>query len=142
MRSRPPESVVDDEEFEGVPITLGDATETTDEIATMTLADIYAEQGYTAKALRIYREVHRRQPGNEDLRRKITALEARAERRAALDEAARDAASTAQASVGPPEEATAAVAPAAPVRSPASGSQIDEGRSYEQFKRWLRSVSD
>lgn len=64
-----------DNEFEGAPISLevGDDP-TTDELATMTLADIYAEQGYAEKALRIYREVLRRQPDNNGVRAKIRAL--------------------------------------------------------------------
>jgi tetratricopeptide (TPR) repeat protein len=137
MRSRPPESVDEEERFEGAPIELGKSPETTDEIATMTLADIYAAQGYTEKALRIYREVHRRQPNNADLSRKIDALEARAERRAATD-----AAEVVEKAEAPePAEAAPAPAPARPAHN-AAGSQIDEGRSYEQFKRWLRRVSD
>jgi tetratricopeptide (TPR) repeat protein len=62
--------------FEGAPISLGtDDDPTSDELATMTLADIYAEQGYTDKALRIYREVLKRQPDNAGIRAKVRALE-------------------------------------------------------------------
>lgn len=123
-----------DDDFEGAPITLGDESGTTDEIATMTLADIYAAQGYTEKALRIYHEVSRRQPNNEELRRRISALETRAREAAASVEAAEPVAVA-------PEEPPIPSRPAGPAR-PASGSRIDETRSYEQFKRWLRSVSD
>lgn len=132
----PPEPAAGEDDFEGAPITLGDESGTTDEIATMTLADIYAAQGYTEKALRIYREVSRSQPNNEDLLRKIAAVEARAERMAAPDRAPApaDTAPVREASAVPPR-------PAAPAR-PAGGNRIDETRSYEQFKRWLRSVSD
>jgi tetratricopeptide (TPR) repeat protein len=62
-------------EFEGEPISLGsDDTETSDELATTTLADIYAAQGYKDKAIKIYREVLKDQPGNEDIKRKLAEL--------------------------------------------------------------------
>ena len=66
-----------DDDFEGAPISLGtDDDPTTDELATMTLADIYAEQGYTDKALRIYHEVLKRQPGQHaEFARRSSALE-------------------------------------------------------------------
>jgi len=70
-----PSATVDDG-FEGAPISLGtDDDPTTDELATTTLADIYAEQGYTDKALRIYHEVLKRQPGNAGVRARIQAIE-------------------------------------------------------------------
>jgi tetratricopeptide (TPR) repeat protein len=138
VHPQPAESL-DDEEFEGAPITLGDASESTDdEIATMTLADIYATQGYTDKALRIYREVSRRQPDNQDLLRKIAALESRAERRAAAEAEAPAAVVQAE----PPVREEAPAPKPAAVAQTAAGNRIDETRSYEQFKRWLRSVSD
>lgn len=45
-----------------------------DELATTTLADIFAQQGYTEKALKIYREVLAKEPGNLAIQRKIAAL--------------------------------------------------------------------
>lgn len=184
-----------EDDFEGPDITLGDAPEAEDDIATTTLADIYAAQGYRDKALRIYREVLRRQPNNEDVRRKIEAVES-----------GRPIASEPEATVSPlptdlpaPEPLAAAktngpdATPSAPEESPVSpeptasaqpstpgepstsdeppasttssapeepatspeppasprpaapadrGGAIDQSRSYEQFKRWLRSVSD
>lgn len=70
---------ISDEDFEGEPIELGrggDASEEmTDEMATTTLADIYAAQGFTKKAARIYQEVLRGQPDNDEVRRKLEALE-------------------------------------------------------------------
>jgi tetratricopeptide (TPR) repeat protein len=135
---------LEDEAFEGEPITLRDETVTSDEIATMTLADIYASQGYTSRALKIYREVQKRQPGNTTLASKIEALEKEA--RLAL-EAARAAV---------PAKPVAAEAPAAsttsetsgvrepaprPAPAPPSGLVIDQSQSYEQFKRWLKASS-
>lgn len=51
-----------------------DELETSDELASMTLADIFAEQGYTSKAEKIYREVLRKQPGNEVVRARLRDL--------------------------------------------------------------------
>lgn len=64
-----------DEDFEGEPIHLGGDDELSDDLATTTLADIYAAQGFDQKAARIYREVLRSQPNNEEVRKKLRALE-------------------------------------------------------------------
>jgi ribosomal protein S20 len=138
---------LEDEGFEGEPITLGEEA-TSDEIATMTLADIYASQGYTSRALKIYRDVQKRQPGNATLASKIETLEK--DVKAAL-EAARDAApaekertpSAAQTSPArtektAPRERAADTAPR-PATPPPTGNPIDQTQSYEQFKRWLKA---
>jgi len=44
-------------------------------VATMTLAGIYAAQGYYNKALRIYREVLDREPGNREAKEMVAKLE-------------------------------------------------------------------
>jgi len=64
-----------EEEFEGMTISLGDEDITSDELATTTLADIYCAQGYTDKAVKIYREVLRNQPDNDEIKRKLRELE-------------------------------------------------------------------
>ena len=140
---------VEDESFEGEPITLRDESVTSDEIATTTLADIYASQGYTTRALRIYRDVQKRQPNN-------TALAAKIEKLEKLDQKPVVAAPVVDAPVGPvpPSRAehspkTAPERPASPPESPlrpaapasVDGSPIDQTRSYEQFKRWLKASS-
>jgi tetratricopeptide (TPR) repeat protein len=51
-----------------------DDIETSDELASVTLADIFAEQGYTSKAARIYREVLRKQPTNDAIRAKLAGV--------------------------------------------------------------------
>ena len=51
-----------------------DDVETSDELASVTLADIFAEQGYTSKAAKIYREVLRKQPANDAIRAKLAEL--------------------------------------------------------------------
>ena len=51
-----------------------DELETSDELASITLADIFASQGYAEKAKKIYREVLRKQPESDLVRRKLAAL--------------------------------------------------------------------
>lgn len=128
---------VEDESFTGAPITLRDESVTSDEIATITLADIYASQGYTTRALRIYREVQKRQPGNASLAAKIAAIDTPQPAPAVESPVA---SVSAGGSAPSPSQARPAAAPEPPARpgSP-SGHPIDPSRSYEQFKRWLKS---
>jgi tetratricopeptide (TPR) repeat protein len=139
---------VEDEGFQGEAITLRDESVTSDEIATMTLADIYAAQGYTSRALKIYREVQKRQPDNRTLAMKIDALEKEVK---ASIEAARSVsaegpiATTAPATSAPSEEKPVArryepAPPSRPTPAPAQGSPINQTQSYEQFKRWLKAT--
>jgi tetratricopeptide (TPR) repeat protein len=66
---------IKDERFEGEEIALGESDlETSDELATMTLADIFAAQGYRGKAIKIYEEVLGKDPANEAVRDKLQAL--------------------------------------------------------------------
>lgn len=81
---------VPDEEFEGKTISLGEDAETSDEFATLTLADIYASQGYTDKAIKIYREVLKARPDNIMARQKLTALELEGGRDSSPDEEMED----------------------------------------------------
>jgi len=128
---------IQEDGFEGEPITLRDATVTTDDIATLTLADIYLAQGHAARALRIYREVLKLQPDNLNLRAKIEALTPAPPVEVEPVVPAPAPAPSAQAAPEPQPGPARASAPA----TPSKGSPIDEGRSYEQFKRWLRSSS-
>jgi tetratricopeptide (TPR) repeat protein len=132
---------VEDEEFEGAPITLRDDSVTSDEIATMTLADIYASQGYTTRALRIYRDVFTRQPGNRALAAKIEKLE---KEEAAAKPVAKPTPEPRAERVRkePPPRASRALDAEAPTPAPSpapTGHPIDQTRSYEQFKRWLKA---
>ncbi len=52
----------------------GDAIETSAELASITLADIFASQGYVVKAAKIYREVLKKEPRNDAVRRKLAEL--------------------------------------------------------------------
>lgn len=141
---------VDDESFVGEPITLRDETVTSDEIATMTLADIYASQGYTSRALKIYREVLKRQPDNHELASKIEMLKKEA---AAGIEAEPAHVVTAEgepdaripalpAPVHEPLHETAPLSSSGPAHVvPPTGQAINQSQSYEQFKRWLKASS-
>ncbi len=51
-----------------------DEIETSDELASVTLADIFASQGYTSKAEKIYRELLRKQPANDVVRARLREL--------------------------------------------------------------------
>jgi tetratricopeptide (TPR) repeat protein len=133
------------EELVGAPIILSDDAETSEYIATVTLADIFANQGYSAKALKIYEDVLRRQPNNDEVRRKMAALQGEPATDVSPDpKRAAESPSPAPISPAAPTVASASAAAPQPATGAASptGPAIDEGRSYEQFKRWLRSVSD
>jgi tetratricopeptide (TPR) repeat protein len=58
----------------GEQIVRSDEIETSDELASVTLADIFASQGYKSKAEKIYREVLRKQPRNEVVRKRLHEL--------------------------------------------------------------------
>lgn len=52
----------------------GEEIETSDELASVTLAEIFASQGYKSKAEKIYREVLRRQPAADEVRKRLREL--------------------------------------------------------------------
>jgi tetratricopeptide (TPR) repeat protein len=69
-----------EEEFNSREIDLSktdtiERTEHSGELATMTLAGIYAAQGYYDKALRMYREIEGKQPDSDEARRMIEKIE-------------------------------------------------------------------
>jgi hypothetical protein len=94
----------------------------------------------------------RRQPNNDDVRRKIAAIEKgepiarphEADSQHAPAPRPGSAAPAATPAAIPLPGPTAASSPpgSSPVPTTPAGAAIDEGRSYEQFKRWLRTVSD
>jgi tetratricopeptide (TPR) repeat protein len=159
-----------DDSFEGGPISLGDgAGETSDELATMTLADIYAAQGYSDKAARIYREVLRKQPDNLDIKQKLIDVEGAGERGETFQEiddrgdvetlevtgTAIDDEPVASASAGPaaadddwadeparPRPTPVGEAAVSAEPAPSSGASADDQKSYDQFKRWLKNLQD
>jgi len=66
-------------EFEAKELSLEDTEKIRDqrpkELATMTLAGIYAAQGYYNKALKIYREILSREPDNKEAQNMVDKLE-------------------------------------------------------------------
>ena len=54
--------------------SLNDVLEISDELASITLADIFASQGYTRKAEKIFREVLRKQPDNSVVQKRLREL--------------------------------------------------------------------
>lgn len=125
--------------FEGQEITLGSGTQTSDVLATLTLANIYAAQGYRRKAIRIYRDLLEKQPGNREVEARIEALESGEEVPAApvTPEVIGPAAgSTVEVEKEPPADAVdEKAAPPEPARPG------DDSRNYDQFKRWIQSMN-
>lgn len=144
---------------EGEP--AGSEPETSEELATITLADIFLSQGYEEKALRIYQELLARQPDNDVVKQKLAALKAgasadlaetesgdsglehaAAETDTGFEEIAAERATTSAASRVSKDATTAKGAQTAagesdaptpaPMRRP-----IDEEKDIEHFKRWL-----
>lgn len=121
------------------------------EIATLTLAGIYAEQGFRAKALEIYNAILERNPDLPGLREKIASVEAamaRVEERAAEevpeDEGDGGLEIVATSPVGPAEDDdTPPPTPSEPLFSDAPSApdpvQEDAGR-YHRFGAWLERV--
>jgi tetratricopeptide (TPR) repeat protein len=148
---------VEEEDFEGEPIMLGDEGEQSDELATTTLADIYAAQGYLDKALRIYREVLKKQPDNDEIQRKIQSLEGGgtfseigepAPRQVPTARVKSKDSGRGESAAGGQPQAHADVRPgsaAVPGESTQTTEKerrtIGDQRSYDQFKKWLDNLS-
>lgn len=155
-----PPAEVEDDDFEGEPISLGAGDEEmSDDLATKTLADIYAAQGYRDKALKIYREVLRTQPDNEEIRQKLDDLEGEGGATDALEFEPEDLTEPARevpAAAGEPESrgtGPAGGGTTTPSDGPEEAEQggkkapqektaatIDDQKSYDQFKRWLKNI--
>jgi len=148
---------VEEEDFEGEPIMLGDDDERSDELATTTLADIYAAQGYLDKALRIYREVLKKQPHNEEIQRKIQSLEGGgtfseigepAPKKIPTGRVKSEDKPRGTSAPGGRSETRAEIRPES-ASAPGGATQaedkerrtIDDQRSYDQFKKWLDNLS-
>ncbi|MCZ6765353.1 MAG: hypothetical protein O7D32_00335 [bacterium] len=56
------------------PILTSDDIETSDELATITLAEIFASQGYIEKARTIYEGIQKRNPDNELVKERLSEL--------------------------------------------------------------------
>lgn len=155
---------VEDEKFEGETISIGDGDGgTSDELATTTLADIYAAQGYKDKAAKIYSEVLRKQPENEEIKKKLRDLLGDAIVADDIEVDVKDISLQAEPPAEPvdtgerPDETPARekeptqAKPASEDETRRSthepedptGSdrrEISDRRSYDQFKRWLKNM--
>lgn len=124
----------------------------TSEIATITLAEIYAEQGFKSKALEIYRQVLGRHPEMETVAARVRALEsdlAAANRRAGEQRpedyefepdppAAMEAPEVLVAEL-PDEEAPSEEARGSGAEQPRTAEQAERDR-YAHFRSWLDRV--
>lgn len=135
--------------------------ETSEELATMTLADIFLSQGYKEKALRIYEEILSRQPGNRVVKQRVATLKAGASVEVTAEPAAevrtdgrsetgfeeiapeptRNEPATQGGKRETPAEAkkTRLVEPEVLQRPPADR-LIDQDKDIEHFKSWLGRV--
>jgi tetratricopeptide (TPR) repeat protein len=154
-----PAREVKDEQFEGEPISLGDGDmEMSDDLATTTLADIYFAQGYTDKAAKIYTEVLRRQPDNEEIKKKlkdllghdivgddIEELDMSQETAEVSAETTREktveAAKPEGAGISRREDKRKVGEAAVAGPKGGDGEQHDP-KSYDQFKRWLKNIQE
>ena len=152
-----PEDGFADDGFTGGEIRIGAAEPTTDVLATMTLAEIYASQGYRGKALKIFRELLTADPENEAVKARLSELGDTREGGAPHGdhfEAANDVPDTEDApeyavepSVEPDDPAEEAAPPAGralsrkgPPRRPARKSTSPGDTGATQFKRWLDNL--
>ena len=124
----------------------------TTEIATMTLAEIYADQGFASKALDILRQVLTRHPDAESVAVRIAELETRLADEAAapkhqqvgapdddLDED--DDVETLTLSAHTPEVEDDEVLPSPPIEARSSETvERDERERYDHFRRWLDRI--
>jgi len=137
------------------PRPVDDSEIPTTEIATMTLAEIYAEQGFREKALDILRQVVERHPDAERVVSRIAELEAddsRAPEATAVeaddgvdDEIARTLAPeplTLSATPSEIDDDEPEVSPSPPLEAPPSaGSEQERERErFEHFRNWLDRI--
>ncbi len=159
---------VEDESFAGATISLGDGEATPDVLATLTLADIYALQGYRRKAIKIYKELLEDQPDNRIVKAKLDELVGKGTSddepapvvgypveadEDTVDDVAADTGAEVMvetavvAEPGPDLEAPVVDTEVgqvseAVVDEPVDDSQaIEPARSADQFKRWLENMN-
>jgi tetratricopeptide (TPR) repeat protein len=148
-----------DDDFEGEPIRLGSEKETSDELATLTLADIYASQGYVHKAKGIYEEVLRKWPDHSQAKEKLAALELEKNHLLTPDDdrGAPDEIQAAEVMDSPPISVEQHMLDSDAEQSPA-GDSLESGKDeadpdadekpnessvdIEKFKKWIERMSD
>lgn len=116
------------------------------QIATITLADIYYEQGFKAKALEIYRSVQRDAPGTPGvdervvrIERELSDLQRRLEATRGGDPVEETLASLSDVLPPPVEPPATKAAEEAPAPSERSGGEADVD-DFEHFRTWLGRI--
>lgn len=102
-------------------------------ISTATIADIYVRQGFTLRALKVYRDLLQADPHNEEIRRKLVELKVRIKREEG----------TGSTSSSESQGATAVLPPtaAAPVVAVAMvGVPMGAAGALEQLENWLVAI--
>lgn len=116
------ETMLSPEEAEP-PMDDGDVfSETRSPISTITLAELYASQGFLKRALTIYRELLDSDPGNADLKKRLYEL------KTAIDE---DAAIARRSLLAGEEEVRESGIPAA---------AVTEEKVIETLEKWLDNI--
>lgn len=147
-----PEAVAADEESPATaePAKPAATSGHTSEIATLTLAGIYAEQGFKAKALEIYRAIASRNPDLPGLQERIEAIESAMARveRSAVEEFSADSTEdglevVSEAPHFPGPDESPRPRPSEPLFSDLPSSADPVGRDasrYHRFGSWLERV--
>jgi tetratricopeptide (TPR) repeat protein len=150
-----------EDEFEGDTIRLGDEEETSDELATLTLADIYASQGYVHKAKSIYEEVLHKWPDHSQAKAKLAALdldnaepavpvedETEPDEETMMEDFRTDESDTRSENYPAGQEEPIDSGPGeddadpGDEDTPPGRKPIDSGSDIEKFKKWLQRMND
>jgi tetratricopeptide (TPR) repeat protein len=141
-------SAPEDETFVGEEIKLGGDEPTADVLATMTLADIYAVQGYRGKAVKIYRRLLEGRPNDEAIRSKLRELgahdaheEKRTEAASPVEPKADTPAPGAPDAATEPDPEPDSESTVEAAAKPESDAKPLDPRSMQQFRRWLDSFN-
>lgn len=116
-------------------------------IATITLAKIYYDQGFKAKALDVYERVLAENPGDAELARRVETIRAELEQ---LESHAEDAAPILEGAAPPSEreknsdlpEEEADLSREVDALTASIEAADSESRDYSQFRSWLSRVKD
>lgn len=102
-------------------------------ISTATIAEIYVRQGFTLRALKVYRDLLQADPHNEEIRRKLVELKAQIDREEGK-EGAQAAGFEEEPAILPAPEAKPVIA-AAPAQQPVVAAGV-----IEQLEQWLVAI--
>lgn len=102
-------------------------------ISTATIAEIYVRQGFTARALKVYRDLLQADPHNEEIRRKLVELKAQIEREDGK-ESTKAAGFEGESAVLPASEAQPVAVTATP------SAPVGAVGVIEQLEKWLVTI--